>query len=85
MKGAAHMSKLITGVTLLGWQAVAFILSATGFADAALAFWPDPAWFSLVISIVLAPPVWLAELAVGLGAALCFWALAERLQRPYTR
>ncbi len=65
------MSKAITGATLLGWQIAAFIVSMTGMADAALAAWPDPAWFSLLISIVLSPPKWLIALVVSIGVLLC--------------
>lgn len=71
-------TKIFSGVVLLGWQLIAFVLGVAGQADIILSVWPDPAWLAMLLALLLKPPVALAAVAITIALLLFGWSLHER-------
>ena len=74
-----HMrAKLVSGLFLLSWQAAVIVLSLLVHFDMLLANWPDPGWYVVLYTALLAPPGWLVVAAAGLGLFLIWSGLRDR-------
>ena len=78
-------SKIVTSLTLIGWQAAAAILAFTGHVDAILANWPEPAWLAVALAVLLTPSHWVIVVVLALALALLAWGLYDRRHHQQSR
>lgn len=78
-------SRIITSLTLIGWQAGAAVLAFTGHVDKILSTWADPAWIAMLLAVLLTPSRWVIVAALVLAAGLIAWSIHDKRRHYQTR